>query len=228
MAAESSLDLAACEHCTHRYAAGNTFGQAHEIWRQAELIAGEETAGAAEAGLYFVDDEQRPALAAQAPGAGEKIGLCRAHAALTLDRFEDHGGGALIHRRVQFFAVIERHETAVGQQRREGVAVFMGHAERPQRAPVKSPHGADQPSAASSEAGELDGCFDCLGTRVTQEHPLKSSRCKLHQFFHQLAPAVVVEDSGAGDQLGSLAGDGRGDSRMSMPEIGDPNAGGTV
>ena len=55
------------------------------------MLAGEEAAGAAEAGLDLVGDEQRAVLAAQ-PLRLVQVAVVRQVDALALDRLEDEGG----------------------------------------------------------------------------------------------------------------------------------------
>ena len=59
-------------------------------------MTGEEGAGAADAGLDFVEDEEGVVLLAEALDGGEVAGGWGHNACFALEGFEDYGGGAVV------------------------------------------------------------------------------------------------------------------------------------
>ena len=62
------------QHGAHRQAAGDGFGQAKQVGLQGVVLVGEHLAGAAKAGLDFVEDQQRAAFAAELLRAQQEFG----------------------------------------------------------------------------------------------------------------------------------------------------------
>ena len=77
----------------HREAAAHAFGDAHDVWRDAGVLMREQLAGAPDAGLDFVEDQQQLVLVAERPQAAQESGGNDAHAALALDRLDHDGPG---------------------------------------------------------------------------------------------------------------------------------------
>ena len=76
-----------------RKAAAERLGQRHDVGRDAGVLIGEQVAGAADAGLDLVEDQQQPVVVAQlAQGAQERV-RHHPHAALAHDRLDQDGGG---------------------------------------------------------------------------------------------------------------------------------------
>ena len=73
----------------HREPAAEALGQAHDVGLDAGVLDREPLAGAAEAGLDLVDDQQRAALAADALRGLQEIRRADVDAALALHDFED-------------------------------------------------------------------------------------------------------------------------------------------
>ena len=76
-----------------RQPAAEPLGQGDHVGLDALGLVGEPGAGAADAGLHLVEDEQRAGGVAGRPGGGQVAGRRRDHAALAQDRLEEHHGG---------------------------------------------------------------------------------------------------------------------------------------
>ena len=84
-----------------RQAAAERLGGRHQVGDDARVLVGPGGAGAPEAGLDLVEDQRRAGrVAALARGAQQLVGQ-HVHAALALDRLEDHRGGVLVDDRAQ-------------------------------------------------------------------------------------------------------------------------------
>ena len=77
-------NLFACQHGTDGQTAAQPLGQGDEIRLQAELLAGQESAGTAHAGLYFVHNNQNIVGVAVVGNALHIVGVQRNHAAFAL------------------------------------------------------------------------------------------------------------------------------------------------
>ena len=84
--------------------------------------------------------------------------------------------------------------------------------------PWKPRMAGDDAGAAGGEAGEFDRGLVGFGAGIAQEDARQAGQ--IAQALLQLSAAVVVEHLRAGDQRGSLGGDGRGDRRVGVPEVG--------
>ena len=73
-------------------AVGDSLGQAEDVGVDAPVFAGEELAGASEAGLNLVDHEQNAVFIAEPAEAGEEGVGGDEIAALALDGFDENGG----------------------------------------------------------------------------------------------------------------------------------------
>ena len=87
----------------------------HEpVGLHAVVVAREQLAGAAEAGLHLVGDEQHVALAADPRARGEIAGRRHDDAALALDRLDEERGGVRRDRALERRRVAERHQLKPG------------------------------------------------------------------------------------------------------------------
>ncbi len=75
-----------------RQPAGQALADAHDVGLDAVVLARPHRAGAADAGLHLVDDEQDAVLVAQPAQVGEPAGGRHDVAALALDRLDEDGG----------------------------------------------------------------------------------------------------------------------------------------
>ena len=130
---------------TDRHAAAEALGQGHRVGHDAGLLEGEPRAGAADAGLHLVEDEQRPDLAGDLAGRAQVGRATGPHARLALDRLEDQGGGLLGHGGSQGVDVAPRHVADPGDERLERLAVgrLVGQREGTRGAAVEGALGGD-------------------------------------------------------------------------------------
>ena len=86
------------------------------------MFARPPLAGAPEAGLYLVEDEQRSDAVAGFAHRGQIRGRWHDDAPLTLNRFEEDRGSALIEHRLQCIGLAEGYLDEVRHQRFERIA----------------------------------------------------------------------------------------------------------
>ena len=106
----------------------------------AGVLIGEQVAGAADAGLDLVENQQagrgrRTACAS----ARKKVVRHHAHAALAHDRLDQDGGGLRPDRFLDRFKIAERHLVEAVDRRAEAFEIFLvaGRGDRGQRAAVE-------------------------------------------------------------------------------------------
>ena len=139
--------------------------------RTPRLLEAEERAGAADAGLHLVEDEQRAELVGERARRLEELGRRRVHAALALDRLDQDrarvrpGGGD------ERLDVVQRREGDAGDERPERLALrrLAGHRQRAHRAPVERALERDEPRPAGRLARVLERRLDRLGAGVAEE-----------------------------------------------------------
>ena len=79
-----------------REAAAQALGEGHGVRDDSGILAGEPFAGAADAGLDLVEDQQGAGLAVRFAGGPQVAGRQRPDAGLALDRFQEDCGGGVI------------------------------------------------------------------------------------------------------------------------------------
>ena len=82
------------DHGREREAAGQRFGDGDHVGLHAGMLDAEHPAGAAEAGLHLVDDQQDAMAVAERAQAFEQFGGGGDEAAFALHRFQHDGGDA--------------------------------------------------------------------------------------------------------------------------------------
>ena len=102
-----------------REAAAQPLGDGGDVRAHARLLAGEQRAGAAHAGLDLVEHQQQAVLVAEGAQVLQALRRHRPDAALALDRLDQDGGGLGADRGVQRLVVAERHDVEARQQRIE-------------------------------------------------------------------------------------------------------------
>lgn len=86
-------DLGAGDAGGERVAGGEAFAEADDVGVEVEVFAGEEFAGAIEAGENLVEDEEGVELVAEVPEAFEEVWVSDAFSAAALDGFDEDGAG---------------------------------------------------------------------------------------------------------------------------------------
>ena len=164
--------LARQQRADRHVAAGQRLGEQHHVGFDIPVLDREEAAGAADAGLDFVGDEQRAVFAAERGRARQK--LIGGHVdALALDRLDDEGGNlARRQRLLQRGEIVERDRRAARQQRLEAAAEIRIVRQR-QRAigqAVEGVRAVHDAGPAGGAAGELDRGFDTFRAGIGKKH----------------------------------------------------------
>ena len=212
-----------------REAAAEGLGHRHQVGRQAERREREHLAGAADAALDLVGDEQRAGpLARLLDGLGQRR-RDRPHAAFALDRLDDDrrrlAGDQPIERR----RIVGRRERDAGQQRLERAAVVVvpGHRQRAERAPgegVIEGHelGARLAARVPVAARELQAGLVGFAAAVAEEGAAQARGAG--QAIGELPLQRVEEQVRRVGQLARLRADGVGDAGAAVAERGDADA----
>ena len=108
-----------------REAAAQALGDGGDVRAHARLLAGEQRAGAAHAGLDLVEHQEQAVLVAQCAQLLQALRRHRADAALALDRLDQDGRGLGPDRRVQRLVIAERQDVEARQQRIEALDSFL-------------------------------------------------------------------------------------------------------
>ena len=107
---EGALHFVAGHHGAHGNAAGQTLGQGDDVGDHRFPFEGIETAGAAYAGLHFVEDQQGAAFRADAPQFLQIAGGWQVDATLGLNGLGDDRAGTVADRHASGLGVAEGNE----------------------------------------------------------------------------------------------------------------------
>ncbi len=167
------------EHRTDRHQpATQRLGQGEDVGGHAVRGAPEQLAGAAQAGLHLVEDQDGAVLVAQRPQSRQVAGRGLADAALTLDRLHHHGGDAVLGRG---HPVAHGAQVAVGHPVEAGgggteaglVVRPAGGRQRAQGLAVEAHGGGQHQQPAGGRPGDLERGLDRLGAAVGEGHPVQ-------------------------------------------------------
>ena len=235
-----------------REARRDALGHHDDVGLHVALFDREHGAGACEAGLHLVRDEQDAVLRADRRDLFEEAGGRLQVPALAEHRLDDRrcglgrGGLAgeqvaetrdglvdrLVHRPVGADRVRERrHEHTRGQRRvtRPVPGLGRGHRHRHVGASVEAPLEHDDVRPARCLLGELDRALGRLGTGVREEERVDGSRCEFGQAFgERLEQVVAVAVDLRVDEAAGLFTDGLDDVRVAVTGRDDGDAAGEV
>ena len=124
-AMEGARYFFSAEHGTEGKAAGEGLGQGSDVGLDSVMLIGAPLAGAAHAGLNFIDDEQRAGGTGEGAGFSEEFLREGTDAAFTLDGFDEDGADFSGEFGAQIGYVVEANEFNAGDDRSEGLAVFL-------------------------------------------------------------------------------------------------------
>ena len=143
-----------------RKAAAERLRQRHDVGRDAGMLIGEHIAGAADAGLDLVEDQQQPVVVAQLAQRAQEGMRHDPHAALAHDRLDHDGGGLRTDRFLGRLQIGERHLVEALDRRAEAFEIFFipGRGDRRQRAPVECAFERDDAETLGLAAKRIDIC----------------------------------------------------------------------
>ena len=216
------------------------------------MLDGEHLAGAPEAALDLVGDEEDALLVEDLLDAAEVVVRRHDDAALAHDGLGDEGAdaarevqaGDLAHAaRAEHVALVGRGlgEAAVavrrgheGDARHVGAAALLaarvaGHREGRIRAPVEARLDGEELVLAAVALGEAEGALDGLGAAVAEEGLLQVPGRDLGELLGERADGLHVVDVGARvHELLGLRDGGVEDLAVVVPGVGDADAGEAV
>ena len=193
------------------------------------VFEAEPSTSPTESGLHFVHHQERLALVAERAHRLQVTGGRGLHATLTLDRLEQHGTHALVHRRRERIDVRELDLTEPGRQRLEGFLLLglTGGRKGGQGPTVKRVVGGKNVESFATTVGlavtarQLDRALVGLGAGVGEEH-LTGSSCRRGEqeveALRELGLALVEIEVRDVQQRAGLIGDRVGDGRMRVTE----------
>ncbi len=160
-----------------REAAANALRNSHDVGRDAGPFVGKQLAGAPDAGLDLVEDQQQAVLVAQLPERPHEFPGCQPQTALALHRLDEDRSRCIGDCRLQGVEVAERHLVEAADLRPEAFQVLCLTAgrDRGQRAPVEGTlEGNDMETLGMAlyilvATGRLDGAFQCFRTGIGKE-----------------------------------------------------------
>ena len=222
------------QHGAQREAAADALGHRHDVGGDAHPFMGEELAGAADAGLDLVKDQQQALVIADLAQGAQEFGRNRMHAALALQGLDDQSRGLRPDHGVQRVQVIHRDMVEAFHLGAEAfqILVVAGGIDRAIGAAMKGAREADDMEAfgmAVDElvaAGGLDRQFHRLGARIGEEY--RVGKGGLGQPARQAFLARHPIQVGDMPQLARLLGQGRIQAWVGMAESCDSNAGAQV
>ena len=143
-----------------REAAAERLGERHDVGRDAGALIGEQLAGAADAGLHLVEDQQQAVLVAELAQRPQELRRHHAHAALAHDRLDQDRGGLRTDRALDRLEVAERHLVEAVDHRAEAFEIFLLPAggERRQRAAVEGALEGDDADSAPAGRSPTGTC----------------------------------------------------------------------
>ena len=216
-------DLGTPHHTGDRHASGQALGHGDQIRLDTGMLEAEPGAGATEAGLHFVEDQNDAMLLGQLAQCLEKLRWRGEEATIALHRLDEDSGHAL--RRdlggEQFVQGGQRHvagETAIGVGVR-GVKHLGGHAEillvglahagqggAEQGATMETAAKSDHRRALGMGAGDFHGVLHRFGAGGEQRRLVRDAAVASYQFaqaLHQIQVRPVGHhlEAGMGDFL---------------------------
>src|SRR5919106_1360906 len=155
------------EERAHRQPVGEALGERDEVRAHAELLEGEEGAGATDAGLDLVEGEERGELCR----GRHELRVERDHASLAEDRLEQDQAHVVVHCRLKRVDVVRSHEAHSRNAglERGALAQLTRRGERAERPPVEAPLERDDTVSSRRLPCVLERRLDRLGARVAEE-----------------------------------------------------------
>lgn len=210
------------------------FGDRHDIGRDAIQLMGEQFAGAGNAALHFVQNQQQAMLVGQGAQARQELHARRADAAFALDRLHHEGANTVVDGRFGSGEIIKRHHLEPVRQRLETLAqlFLIGGGNRRHGAAMKSVGEGDHPVlvriAGSIMIGQrgFESAFKSFGAAVGEEHRI--SKGQLHQALGQMLLRRRLVEVGRVHQRGGLFLDGLHQVRVAMAQAIDRDTAGHV
>ena len=190
------------QECAHRQQpAAERFAQHQTVGFDAFVVAGQQRAGAAQAGLHFVADHQDVVARADLAHRLEVARRRHDDAGLTLDGLDEERGGVRRDRGVERSRVAKGHAAEAGRERAEAVAVlrFAGEADDRGGAAGEVAFGDEDVRPTFGHALDLvgplarclDGGLDRFGARVHRQRTVHAGHAA--QRLQKGAEPVGVE-----------------------------------
>ncbi len=213
-----------------REAATDALGRCEDVRRDAGPLIGEELAGAADAGLHLVHDQQQPLGVAERPKLAQEAVRKGTHAALALQRLDHHRRRLGGHRRLDERDVAKGDLVEAVRLGAEAFQIFLLAAggERRQRAAMEGALDRQDAIALGMAVHivvaprRLDGAFVRLGARIGEKDAIGEAR--RDEPVGEPLLARDAEEVRGMPELAGLLGQGRDQGRIGMAERIDRDA----
>ena len=222
------------QHRADGQTAAQPLGKGDDVRLEVIVLAAQEGAGAAYAGLHFVHNEHKVFFVAQSAHGLYIVRVQRHHAALALNQFHHHGAGVTVHQLPQRLDIPRRD---VLEALVEGAEVVVEHllpggGQGGKGAAVEAVDQRDNVVAVLAVmvyavlAGGLDGALVGFSTGVAEEHLAHAGA--LAQLFRQLAAGRSIVEVGGVLQFVCLLGHGLCPCKVAVAKAVHPDAAGEV
>lgn len=213
-------------------AAAEGLGHGKGVGLDVVVLPAEPAAGAPDAALDFVAEQEQSALVAELAEAAHEFGGGGEDAAFALDGFDEDGGGLGGEGRADGVEVVEVGVGEAGDQGLEPVLVLRlaGGGHRGEGASVEGiAHGDDAELALGGApfAGEFEEAFVGFGAGIAEED-LAAETGDFGDFRGEAGLDFVDEEVGAVHEAGGLVADGGDDVRVAVAGVADGDAGHAV
>ena len=223
---EALGDFIGGHHRAHRQAVGKGLGAGDGVGFEIEMLERPRLAGAEQAALHLVHEEEDALFAAERLNALGVFGVHGADAALALYDFNEHGGGFGRNRGLKRVQVAPRHGLEAVRDGREPVlkAFLPRGGHRRIRTPVECLFqrndfvGVDVLHPLHVAAGQLDLRFVGLRAGVAEERLSKVAQGQ--QFLSQFKLFFLIKKVAHMDELAGLLLDDLGDFLVAVAEAG--------
>ena len=213
------------EERADREAVGEALCERDRVRRHAELLPREEAAGAADAALDLVEEQERAVLVREHAGGGEELGGGGMDPALSLHRLDQDRADVRPDRGGEGIGVVQLREADGRRERleRRPLARLARRRERAVRASVERAFERDDDRLSRRLPGPLQRRLDRLGTGVAEERACAAEAIgeQLGEAEHRLGR---VEVRGVPERI-ELAVRRRERCRMAVPERDDGDPG---
>ena len=213
---------------SQRHPIGDALRQRDDVGAHANVLEGKPGARPPEAGLHFVENEQRATRIAKLAQGVQIVVIGGVNTPFALYRFQNDGGGLFGDGGFGSGAIAKGNMADIGHQRLEGGAILGGCSGRKgaHGAPVKRAVHGDDASPPSEQTGGFERTFHGFGAAVAEEEAGETADTV--QTFQQGSTHVVRECTRAGNQACGLFAEGCAHSGVGMPQNGSTMPGDAV
>ena len=218
-----------------REAGGERLGDQHNVGHRGKFLVREIAAGAAEAALNFVGDEERSVFRSKRTRPVPEFFADGINPAFALNGFEEDGADGIVEFGFEIGDIIEADKFDAGNERLEGKTILFrgGDADGAECAAMKRIFERQDTvlagwrtgivgGSAARQPGQLESAFDGFSTAIGEENAIEAG--PLGKFASQRALKRVVKKIGKMNRARGLAADDLDDAGMRVAQSVDGDA----